>query len=210
MLEKTRWHLRKAFLRVYRYFKHPRRLKSNRLMGWFACHFLDKRVWSLSRATFAGGAAIGVFVSLQLIPGQMLLGAIIAALVRVNIPTVAILSWINNPFTFAPIGLAEKHFGDWLLSCLGGTISRSLEDSIQTLLSFFKWLSGALPEWLALSVPEQGVRWLASMFTGGLAGGLLCVPFAYALAWFSWSGVARMLSIPSQHAPRTETEPLLK
>lgn len=176
MLEKTRWYLRRAMFRAYRYFKHPRRLKSSAALRWFARHFLDKRVWRPCQSTFAGGAAIGVFISAQLFPGQMLVGAILAALFRVNIPTVIILSWISNPATFWPIGLAEKHFGDWLLSVFGNP-------------------AGLLIERIQNPDVARGVRFAQSMYLGGVIGGLLAAPVAYALAWFSWAGVARLLRI---------------
>ncbi len=189
MLEKTRWHLRRAVFRTYRYFKHPRRLKTNRAMRWFARHFLDKHVWRPCQGTFAGGAAIGVFVSAQLIPGQIALGVILAALFRVNIPTVIILSWLSNPVTFAPIGLVEKQFGDWLLVLFGDP-------------------AGALIERIQNADVARGVRFAQSMYLGGLIGGLLAMPVAYALAWFSWTGVARLLRLPlhrRRHSPRAVT-----
>ncbi len=176
MLEKTRWYLRRAVFRIYRYFKHPRRLKASAAMRWFARHFLDKRVWRPCQATFAGGAAIGVFMAAQLIPGQMLLGAILAAIFRVNIPTVIILTWISNPVTFAPIGFAEKQFGDWLLEVVGNPI-------------------GLLIERIQNADVARGVRFAQSMYFGGFIGGLLAAPAAYALAWVSWAGIARLLRI---------------
>lgn len=177
MLEKTRWYLRRAVFRTYRYFKHPRRLKTSPVMRWFARHFLDKHVWRPSQSTFAGGAAIGVFVSAQLIPGQMLIGIILAAIFRANIPTVIILSWLSNPVTFAPIGFAEKQFGDWLLGLLGDPM-------------------GPMIERIKSSEVAKGVRFAQSMYIGGLVGGLLAAPLGYALGWIGWTAVARLLRLP--------------
>ena len=177
MLEKTRWYLRRALFRSYRYFKHPRRLKTNRLMRWFARHFLDKTVWRPCQATFAGGAAIGVLMSAQLIPGQMPLAVILAALFRVNIPTAVALTWLSNPVTFAPIGYVEKQFGEWLLAVLGNPV-------------------GPLIERIQDPELERGVRFAQAMYLGGLIGGLVAVPLSYGLAWVSWSGVARLLRLP--------------
>jgi uncharacterized protein len=177
MLEKTRWYLRRAVFRTYRYLKHPLRLKTNAVMRWFAHHFLDKRVWRPCQATFASGAAIGFFVSAQLIPGQMPLGIILAAIFRANIPTVIILSWISNPVTFAPIGLVEKQFGDWLLGALGDPMSPLIE---------------------RIKSPDvaKGVRFAQSMYVGGLVGGLISAPIGYALGWVGWTAVARLLRLP--------------
>jgi uncharacterized protein (DUF2062 family) len=184
MLDKTRWYLRRAVFRTYRYLKHPRRLKTNPMMRWFARHFLDKRVWRPCQQSFASGVAIGVFVSAQLIPGQMLIGILLAAIFRANIPTVVTLSWLSNPVTFAPIGLVEKQFGDWLLGVLGDPMSVMIE---------------------RIKSPEvaKGVRFAQSMYLGGLASGLLGMPIGYLLGWVSWTAVARLLRLPSRlHLPK--------
>jgi hypothetical protein len=177
MLDRTRWHLRKAVFRTYRYFKHPRRLKNNAIMRWFARHFLDKRVWRPCQQTFAGGCAIGFCVSAQLIPGQIALGVILAAIFRVNIPTVVILTWISNPFTFAPIGLAEKAFGDWALAFVGDPFEHVID---------------------RIKNPDiaSGVRFAQSMYFGGVLLGLLSSVVGYALGWVSWTAVARLLHLP--------------
>ena len=188
MLEKTRWYLRRAVFRSYRFFKHPRRLKNSAVMRWFARHFLDKRVWRPCQSTFAGGAAIGFFVSAQLIPGQMLIGTILAALFRVNIPTVIILSWISNPLTFAPIGLAEKAFGDWLLTFFGDP------------------LNGAIHR-IGNEEVAKGVRFAQSMYLGGMVGGILATPIGYALGWVSWTGVAKLLRLPLTKRLRLKRRP---
>ena len=177
MLDRTRWYIRKAVFRTYRYFKHPRRLKTNPVMRWFARHFLDKRVWRPCQQTFAGGCAIGFFVSAQLIPGQIPLGVILAAIFRVNIPTVIILSWISNPVTFAPIGLAEKAFGDWVLAFVG--------DPFEHMIDRIKNQDIA-----------SGVRFAQSMYFGGILLGLLSSVVGYTLGWISWSAVARLLHLP--------------
>lgn len=179
MLDRTRWYIRKTVFRTYRYFKHPRRLKTNAVMRWFARHFLDKRVWRPCQQTFAGGCAIGFFVSAQLIPGQTPLGIILAAIFRVNIPTVVILTWISNPVTFAPIGLAEKAFGDWAVAFVGDPFEQVID---------------------RIKNPDlaSGVRFAQSMYFGGILLGLLSSVVGYALGWISWTGVARLLHLP-QH-----------
>ncbi len=178
-MEKTRWHLRKAIFRTYRYLKHPRRLKASPLMRWFARHFLDKHVWRPTQSTFAGGCAIGTFVSAQIIPAQMPLSILLAALFRVNIPVAVVISWFSNPLTFVPIGLLEKEIGDWLLSLFGNPADALLE---------------------RIQNPDlaKGARIAQSMYLGGVVGGLLLMPVAYVIAWFSWSGISKLLHIPKR------------
>lgn len=146
-------------------------------MRWFARHFLDHQVWRPTQATFAGGAAIGVFVSAQLMPGQILLGIILAALFRVNIPLVIVLSWISNPLTFFPIGVFEKEVGDWVLAWIGD--STPIDE-----------LHDGMPG------TKRGLLIARSMYLGGVVSGLIGAPIAYAVGWFGWTGIARLLRIP--------------
>jgi uncharacterized protein (DUF2062 family) len=177
MLNRARYWIRKSVFKTYRWLKHPRRLKSSPALRWFARHFLDKDVWRPCQRSFAAGVAIGVFASAQLLPGQSLIGVVLAAIFRANIPTVVLVTWISNPVTFAPIGIVEKQFGDWLLATFGGTD--------------YSDLGGVRnPD------VKRGIRFAQSMYLGGLIGGLLATPIAYALAWFSWTAVARLLRIP--------------
>jgi uncharacterized protein (DUF2062 family) len=196
MLDKARWYIRRSVFRTYRYLKHPRRLKASPAMRWFARHFLDKRVWRPCQATFAGGWAVGFFVSAQIIPGQLPLGIILAAIFRVNIPTVIVVSWLSNPVTFAPIAYAERVFGDWLLPYLGETVGRLLEAMTIQVIHFVEWLNTMLPSWGRIPMAEKGVRFAQSMFLGGILGGILAAPVGYALGWLSWTGVAKLLRLP--------------
>lgn len=82
MLDLARGYFRKSVFKTYRFLKHPRRLKGNALLRWFSRHFLNKRVWKPTQHTFAGGMAVGFFVTLQLFPTT--LGPVARAYFRLN------------------------------------------------------------------------------------------------------------------------------
>jgi uncharacterized protein (DUF2062 family) len=63
----------------------------------------DPNLWHLNRRTVSGAFAIGLFVAWIPVPFQMVLAALAAILVRVNLPISAILVWISNPFTLFPM-----------------------------------------------------------------------------------------------------------
>ena len=69
---------KKMVMSLYRRLRHPRQLKKSAVMRWFARHFLDKSVWKPSRQSFAGGLAIGMFVTMLLTPGQMGIAILLA------------------------------------------------------------------------------------------------------------------------------------
>lgn len=172
MLELARGYFRKSVFKTYRYLKHPRRLKGNAPLRWFSRHFLDKRVWRPTQHTLAGGAAVGCFVTVQLIPVQMPLAVILAGAFRVNIPIALLLCWISNPVTLVPIGIAEKAIGEWLLHWVGDPSAA--------------WIASVANQDLA-----NGLAYARYMFTGGLVAGALLAPVGYIIAWAGWAVAAR-------------------
>lgn len=172
MVARARGYIRRAIFRTYRRLKHPRHLKQSPALRWFAQHFLDKYVWRPTQHTMSGGMGVGVFVSAQLLPGQMPLAIILAAMLRFNIPTAVAVSWLSNPVTFAPIGLLEKKIGDWVQSWYGNPTLGAIEQ-------------------VASDNVAKGVQFAQSMYLGGILLGLALVPVAYVLTWLTWEGVHR-------------------
>lgn len=172
MVAKARGYIRRAIFRTYRRLKHPRYLKQSRALRWFAEHFLDKYVWRPTQHTMAGGAAMGFFVGMQLLPGQMPLAIILAALFRFNIPAAVAISWLSNPLTFVPIGAFEKKFGDWILSWYGNPTLEAIEQ-------------------VGNEHVATGVKFAQSMYLGGVVSGLLSIPIIYAITWLVWEGILR-------------------
>ena len=174
-------HYRRIVFRLYRRFRHPRMLKNNRFMRWFSRHFLDKTVWKPTRHTFAGGLAVGLFVMMLVIPGQMPLAMFIAALLRVNIPIAIIACWITNPVTMAPVAWWEIEFGNWFirLTGLGNPPPLDWED-LKGMFELVKSWS-TLWDFFAKLKP-----WTASLYIGGTVLGALLAPVGYAISYLLW------------------------
>lgn len=184
MLDLARGYIRKSVFKTYRYLKHPRRLKNNALLRWFSSHFLNKRVWKPTQHTFAGGMAVGCFVTLQLIPGQMPLAIILAAAFRVNIPIALVVCWLSNPATFVPIGMFEKEIGEWLLSFVGDPSAA--------------WLATLKNQSIA-----RGLAYARFMYTGGLVAGTILAPVSYVISYAIWAVVARFAPRPVLETGKT-------
>ena len=72
-------------------------------------------LWHINRQSVANAFAIGVFCAFLPIPGQMLAAAVMAIVVRANMPISVALVWISNPLTFAPMIYASFRLGSWIL-----------------------------------------------------------------------------------------------
>lgn len=182
MVARAKGYIRRAIFRTYRRLKHPKHLKNSAALRWFAQHFLDKYVWRPTQHTMSGGMGVGVFVGMQLLPGQMPLAIILAALLRFNIPTAVAVSWLSNPVTFVPIGALEKRIGDWVLSWYGNPTIGAIEQ-------------------VANEHVATGMKFAQSMYLGGIVLGLALIPVAYAITWLSWEGVQRWSKKHPIHLP---------
>ena len=109
MLTLARGWFRRSVFKTIRFLKHPRKLRQSHSRRWFARHFLDKRVWKPTQHMLAGGMAVGMFITLQLLPIQMPTAVILAALFRVNIPIALALCWVSNPVTVPFMAVSYTH-----------------------------------------------------------------------------------------------------
>lgn len=71
-------------------------------------------LWSLNRKAVAKGVAAGLLVAFIPIPAQLILSALLALLLRANLPIAIVSTLISNPFTFVPINLLIYHIGTLL------------------------------------------------------------------------------------------------
>ena len=82
---------------------------------WLRTTIAQPMVWHLNRRSVSGGVAVGLFVSWVPVPLQMLLAAILAAVLRVHVPVSVVMVWFTNPLTFAPLLYAAWRSGSMIL-----------------------------------------------------------------------------------------------
>ncbi len=82
---------------------------------WIRNTFAQPMVWHLNRRSVAGGVAIGLFISWMPVPMQMLVAAVLAAVMRVHVPVSVVMVWFTNPLTFAPLLYAAWRSGSMIL-----------------------------------------------------------------------------------------------
>lgn len=92
----------------------------------FGQRLTEPRLWHLNRRSVAGGMALGLFIGLMPILGQMFVAAALAIWLRVNLPIASMAVWVTNPFTVAPIYFYAYKLGAWVLQVPVGQYKFSL------------------------------------------------------------------------------------
>lgn len=102
-----------------RYFKRViperRHIQGHRHLQFLGSILHDPDIFHLTRRSAAGGMATGLFYAFIPVPGQMILAALTAIWLRVNLPLSVILVWITNPVTIPPILYVSYKIGSWIL-----------------------------------------------------------------------------------------------
>lgn len=89
-------------------------LRSNRWLRHFEPWLGHPNLWHLNRRSVAGGVATGLFAGLVPGPLQILSGALLAMVFRVNLPVAALTTLYTNPFTIVPLYILAWQLGHWL------------------------------------------------------------------------------------------------
>lgn len=82
-------------------------------------HLLNPVLWHINRRSIAKGVAIGLLIAFLPIPLQMLIAAILAVVLRANLPIAIAITWITNPITFFPINFFIYKVGELFVSNAG-------------------------------------------------------------------------------------------
>ncbi len=114
--------------RAYRMLRSPR-LRRHQWLQKILSPIFDRELWHPCRETVSHGLAIGLFVAMLPVLGQMILAAIGAVKFRANVPIAIAACWITNPLTQLPIMMFQERFGDFLRKTLHIPIHPILENT---------------------------------------------------------------------------------
>jgi uncharacterized protein (DUF2062 family) len=90
-------------------------MRNNQSLEMFGRAGRDPNLWHLNRRSVSRAAAVGLFCAFVPIPGQMILAAAVAIILRANIPISVILVWVSNPLTMPALFYTAYKFGAMLL-----------------------------------------------------------------------------------------------
>ena len=158
-------------------------VKHNRYIGLFGPALQHHNLWHLHRRSVAGGVAVGLFCGLVPGPLQMLSAALLAVLLRVNLPVAMVATLYTNPLTIVPLYLLAYKLG----RLVTGHGAQSLPSAPLelTLSDFGQWIP-MLIDWIAaMGRPFLiGLLLLASLLAAtGYAAVLGAWRLYVALAW---------------------------
>ncbi len=151
----------------HRFFKKlptPQKLLESRMLRPLKPYLHHHFLWQFNRRTVAGGVAVGLFFGILIPFAQIVIAALAAVLLRVNLPIAAFSTLITNPFTFPALYYLAYKLGDFLTGtqsivpevAIQADIEKAVEVQMQVtgwLPNLFDWLqSVGLPLAIGLSV----------------------------------------------------------
>lgn len=150
-------------------------IREHRYLRHFQPLLRHPNLWHLNRRSVAGGVAAGMFAGLIPGPFQMLTGAILAILFRVNLPVAVFTTLYTNPLTWGPLVIAALALGALFT---GETIALAVPPD-------FDWRGADWSNYL----PElwQWLKGLGETYVIGSAMlGLILAAFGYAAVQLAW------------------------
>ncbi|MGB0468493.1 MAG: DUF2062 domain-containing protein [Pontibacterium sp.] len=120
---------------IKKYMPDERKLREHKYLSWLGSHLHEPNLWHLTRRSVSRAFAVGLFCAFLPIPAQMIVAAVLAIIMRSNLPVSVGLVWLTNPLTMPPIFYSTYLVGDFLLGSPGGAIEFELSMS---------WLSESL------------------------------------------------------------------
>jgi uncharacterized protein (DUF2062 family) len=98
-----------------KYLPHPSKVAQHKSLQFMSHLLTEPNLWHFNRRSVAGGVFIGLLCALLPIPGQMPIAALLAIILRGNLPLAVCSTWVSNPITYAPIFYFTYKLGTQLL-----------------------------------------------------------------------------------------------
>ncbi|MBI2510264.1 MAG: DUF2062 domain-containing protein, partial [Betaproteobacteria bacterium] len=111
---------RKIFNRIL---PNAQAVREHRMLRWFGPLIHHPRLWHINRRGIAIGLAIGVFWGLLIPVAQIPVSAVLAIVLRANLPVAVVSTLVTNPFTFAPLYFLAYRIGALLLGHSNDTVT---------------------------------------------------------------------------------------
>lgn len=97
--------------RLFKRLPSAEAIRTNRFLKPFAGLLHHHFLWQFNRRSVARGVAVGLFFGIMFPIAQILLAALAAIVLRVNLPVAAFSTLVSNPLTFPPLYYAAYRLG---------------------------------------------------------------------------------------------------
>lgn len=101
---------------IRRLFPNLDSIQDNKNLRFLGRWLSNQNLWHLNRRSVARAIAVGFFSAWLPSLGQMPFAAMLAIIVRANIPISVLLIFLSNPLTIPPMVFAAYKFGAWILA----------------------------------------------------------------------------------------------
>lgn len=101
--------------RLRRWLPSPARVRSMQSLRVLGEWIYQPNLWHINRYSASMGMFTGLFVAFLPLPGQMPLAALLAVLLRCNLPLSVALVWVTNPVTMPAIFYLAYRVGALLI-----------------------------------------------------------------------------------------------
>lgn len=159
-------------------------IKESRFLKPFGPYLDHHFLWQFNRRSVAGGVAVGLFFGLLIPFAQIFFAALIAILLRVNLPTAAFCTLVSNPLTFPAIYYAAYKLGDFLTGAEVEVAEVVIESDIEEVMTVQQ---GEVVGWF-----PSLLLWLESVGLPLALGLFVMASAAALLGYFLVSGIWRL------------------
>lgn len=90
-------------------------IEENKYIKMLGHRINNPKLWGLDRRSVAKAIAISLFIAFIPMPMQMLAVAVLAVIIKMNLPISVLMVWVTNPFTMPFIYYAEYYLGHILI-----------------------------------------------------------------------------------------------
>lgn len=173
-------------------------LEQNRWVRPFAHHLLRPELWRLTRRSVPRGVALGLFVGVMIPLAHFVVAAFIAILIRANIPTAMLATFIGFPVIYVGLLAAAAKIGALLVRVDAVTASEPVVQAIgnsgvdrltHRCLHLLHWVEGRGPSVIL------GLFLIATVLS-------LIGYVGSSVFWRWWIGRKRRLRTAGAHNPR--------
>ena len=120
---------------IKRYLPHHDTIREHKHLKLLRPLLHDPNLLHLNRRSVSGAFGVGLFMAWVPVPFQMFLSALVAIIIRVNLPISVVLVWITNPLTMPPMFYFAYKIGSWTLQLPPRDVEFELT---------WEWLTGEL------------------------------------------------------------------